>query len=110
MSNDLIYLATPYSNFPAGLDEAYEQASAVLYTLLSKGAVVFCPIVHCHNIAKKYDLPKDWSFWKNIDFTFISKCDKMCVVKMDGWDISTGVNAEIKEAERLNIPVEYIKV
>lgn len=42
--------------------------------------------------------------------TFILKCDRMIVVKLDGWEESEGVNAEIEFALDQGIPIEYIEI
>ena len=42
-------------------------------------------------------------------FLIPRKCCKcVLVLKLDGWEESTGVKAEIKIAESLGIPVEYV--
>ena len=36
-------------------------------------------------------------------------CEKVVVVKMDGWETSKGVAAEIKIANELGKPVEFME-
>ena len=54
-------------------------------------------------------LPREFDFWHKYDEWFISRCDKVVVVKMWGWEQSKGVQAEIEIAHKLGIPVEYIE-
>lgn len=43
----------------------------------------------------------------NLCKSLISKCDELWVLKIDGWEQSKGVSAEIEYAESLNIPIKY---
>lgn len=46
--------------------------------------------------------------WAARDLEFISRCDEVWVVKMEGWKESVGVRAEIKFAKDIKKPVKYI--
>lgn len=56
------------------------------------------------------DIKGDWTYWERFDTAFIRACSKLVVAKMDGWKESVGVQAEIKIAESLGLPVEYLEV
>lgn len=47
----LSYLGSPYSLYPAGLDQACIDACKIAARLLTKGITVYSPIAHCHEIA-----------------------------------------------------------
>lgn len=53
--------------------------------------------------------PLGWDFWEEYDRVMISKCDKLIVLMLEGFETSKGVNNEIKIAEELNIPVEFME-
>lgn len=78
--------------------------------MLRRGLVVYSPIVHNHPIAELIDLPKDWAFWEKIDITMLAKCDMLYVLKINGWEKSRGVAAEIKFAMNRNIPITHTKL
>lgn len=55
---------------------------------------------------------KDTSFdrWKNMCFNILKRCDQVWVLGFPGYENSTGVFEEIKEARRLNIPVHCVEI
>lgn len=68
------------------------------------------PIVYTHELAKRYDLPKEYSYWQERDRHFIALSSEVWVLKMEHWEKSVGVTDEIKYAESLGIPVKYFEV
>jgi len=52
---------------------------------------------------------KDGEFWLKQDFAVLQHAKELIVFKMDGWDRSKGVAAEIKFAQELDIPIRYIE-
>jgi hypothetical protein len=108
--SELIYIATPYSHSDSKVQqERFDKVNRFSAGLMGDGLYVFSPISHAHPIAEVGCLPKGWDFWSKYDRLMISKCTKLIVFMQDGWKESTGVQAEIKIAEELGIPVEYAK-
>ncbi len=92
----LIYLASPYSKYPYGIDEAFHDICLVTGRLIMKGLNVFSPIAHTHPIAKSCNAdPFDYKLWQPSDDAVLDRCDAMLVVKMSGWELSTGVEYEM---------------
>lgn len=107
----MIYLATPYSHpDPAVRESRFMQACLIAGKLMAAGELVFSPIAHSHPIAERCELPKGFDYWKRFDQAMIRACTKVVVCKMDGWAESKGVSAEIRIAEELHKPVEFIEV
>lgn len=105
----MIYLASPYSHPDAFVrEERYLRASKALTWLLERKRWAYSPIVHCHELAKIGGLPGDASFWREYDFYMLSKCDLFMMLRIEGWEASKGMRAEREEAQRLNIPWEYL--
>ena len=75
---------------------------------MARGEVVFSPISHTHPIAEQCELPKGWEYWNKYDRAMLSQCVKVYVLTIDGWMESVGVAAELKIANELGLPVEYI--
>ena len=110
-SEDIIYLATPYSHpDPQVMEQRYRDAVQITAGLTNCGYVVFSPIVHSHPLATNHKMATDWKFWERIDRVFLKKSSWMIVAMMDGWDRSRGVKAEIEIAKELNIPIKYMEV
>ena len=109
MSN-LIYLASPYSHDDPEVRYArYDAACAATARMMQGGMIVYSPIVHCHILALKYDLPGDWEFWKRIDERMLAACDMVMVLCLDGWKDSVGVTAEIGMARDRGMQVEFME-
>lgn len=107
----MIYLASPYSHDNASVRVGrFKAVCRHAARLMSEGQVVFSPIAHTHPLSVYGNLPTDWKFWEKYDTEIIRLCEKVVVLKLKGWEKSVGVQAEIRIAERLEIPVEYINV
>lgn len=106
----MIYLASPYSHpDPFEREHRYVTVLKVLTEqFLAKRIWAYSPIVHCHELAKVSTLPKDMEFWSDYNHHMLSLCEELVVVRMDGWESSRGVKAEILWAEGMNIPVRYL--
>lgn len=106
-----IYLANPYSDpDPKVIDERFRQAERALYALLMEGRATYSPIVHCHELAKKYDLPKTFDFWRKYDLSMIASCSDLYVLMLDGWEASPGVRAEVEFARSIGVPVSGLRL
>lgn len=107
---ELIYLAGPYSHKdPKVMEHRELMHSKCAALLLSQGIHVYSPIAETVNIAK-HDSVKDtgWEFWRATDLNKLSRCDRMYVMNIGGWEESKGVRGEVKYAIKNNIPIEYI--
>jgi hypothetical protein len=105
----LVYLASPYSDSDeVVVQERFELVSKKAAELMMDGMIVFSPIAHCHPMATYGVLPTHWAFWEKYDRAILSCCHKVIVLKLVGWEKSTGVQAEIKIALEMGLPVEYI--
>ena len=104
----MIYLASPYTSpNPQVMEQRFEQACAAAAQLMRAGEVVYSPIVHCHPIAVRHELPRHFEYWQQFDQEMINHSNKLVVLKIDGWETSKGVTAEIEYAIYRGIPVEY---
>lgn len=107
----VIYLANPYSHEDPEVRRGRARAAArYAGQLMNDGQVVYSPITHCHPIAELIDLPKGWDFWKRFDTEMIRRCDEMIVLCLEGWRESRGVQAEIRIAEEMGLPISYVVV
>ena len=107
---EYIYLASPYTHpNPIVRWLRCRKISQVAGHLIDQGVVLFAPISQSATIAK-YSCNKktDWEYWKEVDYTFLSKAAAIWVVMMDGWKESVGVSAEVRYAKRYKIPVFYV--
>jgi nucleoside 2-deoxyribosyltransferase len=104
----MIYLASPYSHPDSYVRERrFREACRASAALLRAGISVFSPIAHSHPVAH-FGLPIGWEFWERVDREFLSRCDVLAVLMLPGWRESVGVQAEIRLARELGLPVEFI--
>jgi hypothetical protein len=95
----LVYLAGPYSS-PDPVENTH--ATIMLATeLVEAGRVT--PIVPHLSLAWHLVTPRPIGFWYAYDLEVLARCDY--ILRMPG--ASTGADSEVKEAERLAIPVAY---
>ena len=107
----MIYLATPYSHpDPEVREVRFEHACVIAGELMHAGHLIFSPIAHTHPIAIRCDLPTDWAYWRRYDLGMLTMCDRLLVAKMEGWEESKGVQAEIEIAKDRGIPIEYLEI
>ena len=106
----MIYLASPYMHSnPAVRQQRFEVACRAAAELIRQGKTVFSPIAHSHSICQ-LGLPLDWAFWERHDMAFLEMCDEVVVLKVDGWQESVGVRAEIEAARRMEKPISFFSV
>ena len=104
----MLYLASPFGHpDPIVRHTRYELVLEAAATLIKRGMLVYSPIVHNYHLLK-FDLPPGFDFWRAFDLQILPRCEKLGVLKIDGWDKSVGVKEEISEAKRLGIPVMYL--
>lgn len=106
---DIAYLACPYSHpNPQVEKERLETVTRAAYLLMQKEIYVFSPLTH--------NLPIDrlgrrgnWQTWSTFDHEMLSRCDRLLVLKLPGWEESLGVAAEIAHAQSLGLPIEWLE-
>jgi len=104
----ITYLACPYSHEDKLVEEMrFEIANFVASSLMRKGEIIFSPLSHSHPMVK-YGLPTNWDYWKSQDTAFLDRCDRIKVVKVVGWDHSSGIRSEVEHMRKRGIFAEYI--
>lgn len=107
----MIYLCSVYSlnADEALMEQRYHYAMLRTAKFMKHGYPIFSPIVHCHEMAKHHDLPKEWEYWQKIDFEYLKGCKQVWVLMMPGWEQSVGVQAELRFAKALGLQIEFIE-
>ena len=92
----LSYLATPYTNYPGGITEAYVAAARLAAKLINAGIKIYSPICHCHPIAIYGGLAGlAHEQWLRFDESMMRVADVLIVAHMPSWQESKGIAAEI---------------
>jgi Domain of unknown function (DUF1937) len=102
MMQEYIYLASPYSHESSDvMDRRYDEALQATAWLMNKGVFVYSPIVHCHELAKRYQLPRDFEYWRDYNFSMLAHAGHVNVLSILGLKTSKGVAGEYYRAKRL---------
>lgn len=105
----MLYLASPYTHpCEEMMQLRYEQALFVCSEMLNSGVTVYSPIVHFHPMALKFNMPKDYSFWKKHNKAAINVCTALAFLTLDGWNKSVGVQDEINFAWNESKPIHQV--
>lgn len=103
---DLIYVGTPYSKYPGGLERAFADAARLTARLMQRGLKVYSPIAHTHPLAVYGNIdPYDHAIWLPFDEAIMAKSDAMIVARMLGWAESRGIEHEIEVFSRARKPI-----
>lgn len=106
-----LYLATTYTKYPPGIEQAFKDACALCGTLLTRGLFTYSPIAHTHPIAIHAGLdPMDHEIWLPFDRVRMDKADAILVAKMDGWQDSFGIAYEVDVFRSAGKPIYYLDV
>jgi hypothetical protein len=99
------YLATPYSKWPDGIDDAAKRASIIAAHLIARGLAVFSPIVHAHAIAINGNLdPLRPDLWLPLDMEIGAAAHGLIIAGIEGWETSHGIEEELKWFRARNKP------
>lgn len=105
----MIYLASPYSDpNPTVMEGRFDAVCRKAGELMSQGLVVYSPIAHCHPIAIRVGLPRDWAFWKQFDREMLEGASAFWILRLPGWETSAGIRGEREIASELGVPVQEI--
>jgi uncharacterized protein DUF1937 len=106
---DLVYLATPYSKYPKGIDCAFGEACVITGKLLLAGVNAYSPIVHMHPVAVNCRIdPLDYRIWIPANEALIKKADALLIATMPTWELSYGISLEFKRFSNAGKPIFYI--
>jgi hypothetical protein len=69
--------------------------------------LVFSPLTYSIPLSHSH---KGWENWRKFDLEMLSRCDRVIVLKLPGWESSRGVAEEIARAKELGLPIEWMEV
>ncbi len=105
---EFVYLATPYSKYPGGLEAAFRLACEATGLLIRAGIGVYSPIAHTHPVAMASGLdPLDHAIWLPADAPMMAAAGSLIVVMADTWERSYGIGEEIKAFQAAGKPISY---
>jgi hypothetical protein len=108
----IVYLACPYTDASADVrGERFHAATKAAAALISRGHIVFSPITMTHPIdvvmaGTAGTLGSE--FWVAYDEAFMSFCSELAIVKICGWDKSSGIARERQYFEARSLPIWFV--
>ena len=106
----VLYVATPYTNYPGGHNEGWKAAVRVTAALAAAGVSVYSPIVHWHPVATVGKLGNDPLYWLSVNTRMMNLCSGLLVMQLPGWSDSMGVHKEIEFFHLNAKPIFYVPV
>lgn len=106
-----IYVASPYSHKSKKIMiQRFKDITRIIGILQDTHPYAFIgPITQSHQTAMHMKKSEgSFKHWARRDYTYIYNSQELWVVKLPGWTISVGVQAEIEFAKAIGIPVKYI--
>lgn len=108
-NGSVAYLACPYSHLdPIIMNFRHSMATKVAFDLLCRGILVYSPLTHNIPI-DKLGIHGNHETWKSFDHEMLSRCNRLIVLKLPGWEESKGVAAEIVKANQMGLPIEWME-
>jgi len=107
-----VYLAAPYSDPNPGVRELrYAMTNQFAARLMAAGFAVFSPISQSHEIARYLspELLMDHEHWMRMDLPILTHASLLVVLKLPGWELSRGVDAELRHARQYGIPTAFMR-
>ncbi len=105
------YLATPYSKYPGGIDEAFKLACRETAVLIRASVRVYSPIAHTHPVAIHGNIdPYDHKIWMPADEPFMHAAKGLIVLRAESWKQSYGIGEEIKAFRAAEKPIVFMDV
>jgi hypothetical protein len=111
--NGFWYLASPYTQYPGGVEKAFQEVAKVHMRLLEEGVHTFCPICHTHPpslYSRKVTPENSHQFWVHqVDAPFMRAAIGLVIIAMPNWHKSRGIAAEIDYFTKAFKPQHILK-
>ena len=104
------YIVSPYTHDdPQVLQDRYNSASELAAYLINSEKIVYSPISSWHDIASRFSLPVEFTFWRRLNYYYIRTGRGIIVSMISGWNRSVGVLSEINYAQIMGKEIIYAK-
>lgn len=113
MSHQITYLACPYTHPDLAVRNArFDISARAAAYLISRGKIVYSPITMTHPIDRHLadgegTLGSD--FWVDFDEAFMEHCSEMIILKIEGWEGSSGITREVEFFRTMGRPISAIE-
>lgn len=102
------YIASPYgSREPGVTEQRMEVFEKIDARLASLGHFTFSPLDK-HYKLKHLNLPGTYDYWQHYCKAMLKLSSGLIVITQPGWEDAVGVQDEIQEAFKRDLPVYYV--
>ena len=106
----MIFIASPYlHNDTEVMEHRFLTVEQYVAECLFNGECVISPIVSYHHMANRFDMRKDFKFWKEVNHDLLERSDSIRVLMLPEWRESRGVLDEMAVSSYINLPIEFIE-
>jgi hypothetical protein len=111
-ASKIVYLAGPYTHESLEVrEQRFNAITNAAVFLIGRGYIVFSPVTMTHPIdivlaGRHNTLGTD--FWVTFDEAFMNVCSEMAVLRIDGWEASSGLMRECHFFKERGRPVWYL--
>ena len=105
----MIYIASPYTDpDPEIMQRRYEAVLRYCVHLVQEHEVPYSPIIHFHEMAKYFDLPKDFIYWRKVNATMLRVSSCLHALLLPGAKESEGLDQELDDADIMHLPIHHV--
>ncbi len=108
----IVYLACPYTDDSSQIREKrFRAATEAAANLIRQGHIVFSPVTMTHSIdivLAGSESTLGTEFWVRFDEAFMEVCSEMAILRIEGWQESSGILRERKFFESRGRPVWFL--
>jgi len=104
-----VFVISPYTHKnPDVVRDRVNRAEKYIAKLTMEGIVAYSTIAAMDHLVHKFELPNDYTYWKNHCTKMVSAAKEVYVLCLEGWEDSVGVQDEIKVATHHGKTIKYI--
>jgi hypothetical protein len=104
------YLASPFTNYKDGHEQAWIDVCYARGWLLQRGIFAYSPIAESWGAVRLLNLPFDHVWWQGDNESKMAPAVGIIVAKLEGWEDSEGIKREVawfQERGRPRVDIEY---
>ena len=106
----MIFIASPYlHDAPEVMEHRYLTVEQYVAECIIQGECVISPVVNYHHMSERFNMRKDYKFWKEVNHDLLERSDSIRVLMLPDWRQSKGVLDELALSNYINMPVEFIE-
>lgn len=102
------YLGSPFTNYPAGHEQAWLDVARVRGALVAMGIHCYSPICESWGVWQQCQLPVDHTFWRGDNMSKMVHAKGIIVARLVTWDSSEGLANEIRQFEEWGRPTVHL--